>query len=89
MSVEELVDLLEKELLYRTTIYQNPDSKKAVIVEITDYYYDYDALYKKYGIAPEDNSSESYIEFINYITTSEETKRLKNQQVMCAQMNGD
>ena len=51
--------------------------------------YDYDALYKKYGIDPEDNSSESYIEFINYITKSEETKRLKNQQIMYAQMWGD
>ena len=89
MSVEELVDLLKEELLYRTTIYKDPNSKKVVIVEITDYYYDYDALYKKYGIDPEDNSSESYIEFINYITTSAETKRLKKQQVMYAEMWGD
>mgnify|MGYP003397291767 CR=1 FL=1 len=89
MSVEELVDLLKEELLYRTTIYKDPNSQKVVIVEITDYYYDYDALYKKYGIDPEDNSSESYIEFINYITTSAETKRLKKQQVMYAEMWGD
>ena len=89
MSVEELVDLLKEELLYRTTIYKDPNSKKVVIVEITDYYYDYDALYKKYGIDPEDNSSESYIEFINYITTSAETKRLKKQQDMYAEMWGD
>jgi ABC-type antimicrobial peptide transport system permease subunit len=88
MSVEDLVDLLEEELRLRTTIYQNQNSKKVVIVEITDYYYDYDALYKKYGITPEDNSSESYNNFIKYITTSEETKRLKNQQAMFAQMWG-
>lgn len=88
MSVEDLVDLLEEELRLRTTIYQNQNSKKVVIVEITDYYYDYDALYKKYGITPEDNSSESYNNFIKYITTSEETKRLKNQQAMFAQIWG-
>ncbi len=88
MTVEELVDLLEEELLHRVTIYQDPDSPKAVIVEITDYYYDYDALYKKYGVDPEDNSSESYIKFINYITTSAEIKRLKNQQTMYEQMWG-
>lgn len=89
MSVEDLVDLLEEELRLRTTIYQNQNSKKVVIVEITDYYYDYDALYKEYSIDPEDNSSDNYINFINYITTSEETKRLKNQQAMFAQMWGE
>lgn len=89
MSVEDLVDLLEKELLYRTTIYQNSDSPKAVIVEITNYYYDYDALYKKYGIDPEDDSSESYIEFVNYITTSEHTELLMRQQTMYEQMWGE
>lgn len=88
MSVEDLVDLLEEELRLRTTIYQNQNSKKVVIVEITDYYYDYDALYKEYSIDPEDNSSDNYINFINYITTSDETKRLKNQQAMFAQMWG-
>lgn len=89
MTVEEMVDLLEKELLYRTTIYQNSDSPKAVIVEITNYYYDYDALYKKYGIDPEDDSSESYIEFVNYITTSEHTELLMRQQTMYEQMWGE
>ena len=89
MSVEDLVDLLEEELRLRTTIYQNQNSKKVVIVEITDYYYDYDALYQEYSIDPEDNSSDNYINFINYITTSEETKRLKNQQAMFAQMWGE
>jgi hypothetical protein len=90
MSVNDLVDLLEEELLLRTTIYQDPKSKKVVIVEITDYYYDYDALYKKYGIVdPEDTSSESYNEFINYITTSEETGHLKDKQDMYAQMYGE
>lgn len=89
MSVEELVDLLKEELLLRTTIYQNQNSKKVVIVEITDYYYDYDALYKEYSIDPEDKSSDNYINFINYITTSQETKRLKNQQAMFAQMWGE
>lgn len=89
MSVEDLVDLLEEELLLRTTIYQNQNSKKVVIVEITDYYYDYDALYKEYSIDPEDKSSDNYINFINYITTSQETKRLKNQQARFAQMWGE
>ena len=89
MSVEELVYLLKEELLYRTTIYQDPKSKKMVVVEITDYYYDYDALYKKYGIDSEDDSSESYIKFIKYITTSEETMHLRNQQLMYAEMFGD
>ncbi len=87
-SVEELVDQLEEELQLRTTIYQDPDSPKAVIVEITDYYYDYDALYKKYGIDPEteDNFSDSFIE---YITTSAQTKLLKNQQAKYAEMWGE
>lgn len=89
MSVEDLVDLLEEELLLRTTIYQNQNSRKVVIVEITDYYYDYDALYKKYGIDTDDDSSASYIDFIKYITTSRETERLKNQQAMFAQMWGE
>lgn len=89
MSVEELVDLLKEELIYRTTIYQDPKSEKMVVVEITDYYYDYDALYKEYGIDSEDDSSESYIKFINYITTSKQTKLLKKKQNMCAEMWGD
>lgn len=91
MSVEELVDLLKEELLLRTTIYYKNAQKNSevVIVEITDYYYDYDALYKKYGIDTDDDSSASYIDFIKYITTSEETKRLKNQQAMFAQMWGE
>ena len=91
MSVEELVDLLEKELLLRTTIYYKNAQKNSevVIVEITDYYYDYDALHEKYGIDTDDDSSASYIDFIKYITTSEETKRLKNQQAMFAQMWGE
>ena len=89
MSVEELVYLLKEELLYRTAIYQDPNSKKVVVVEITDYYYDYDALYKEYGIDPEDDSSESYINFSNYITTSKQTKLLKKKQIMYAEMWGD
>lgn len=85
MSVEELVDLLEKELLLRTTIYKNdPRTSDVVIVEITDYYYDYDALHKKYGIDTDVDSN-----FIKYITTSQETERLKNQQAMFAQMWGE
>lgn len=90
MSVGDLVDLLEKELLLRTTIYKkDQETSDVVIVEITDYYYDYDALYKKYGIDTDDDSSASYINFIEYITTSDETKRLKNQQTMFAQMWGE
>lgn len=90
MSVGDLVDLLEKELLLRTTIYKkDQETSDVVIVEITDYYYDYDALYKKYGIDTDDDSSASYINFIEYITTSKETKRLKNQQDMFAQMWGE
>lgn len=90
MSVEDLVDLLKEELLLRTTIYENDSStSNVVIVEITDYYYDYNALYKEYGIDTDDDSSESYIKFINYITTSQETKLLKNQQTMFAQMWGE
>lgn len=90
MSVEKLVDLLKEELLLRTTIYKNdPRTSDVVIVEITDYYYDYDALHEKYGIDTDVDSSASYIDFINYITTSEETKRLKNQQAMFAQMWGE
>ena len=89
MSVGDLVDLLEKELLLRTTIYKKDQETSKFIVEITDYYYDYDALYKKYGIDTDDDSSASYIDFIKYITTSDETKRLKNQQAMFAQMWGE
>ena len=89
MYVGDLVDLLEKELLLRTTIYKKDQETSKVIVEITDYYYDYDALYKKYGIGTDDDSSASYIDFIKYITTSDETKRLKNQQAMFAQMWGE
>lgn len=91
MSVEELVDLLKDELLLRTTIYYKNAQKNSevVIVEITDYYYDYDALHEKYGIDTDNDSSASYIDFIKYITTSEETKRLKNKQAMFAQMWGE
>lgn len=89
LSVEELVDLLKKELLYRTTFYQDPNSKKAVIVEIANYYYDYDALYKEYKIDPEDNSSESFVKFINYITTSAETERLIEEKARYAEMYGE
>ena len=87
MSVDDLVDLLEKELRHRTTVYQNKKSPGVLIFEITDYHYDYDALYEKFGIiGPNDTSSDSYNDFIAYITTSEETRRLKNQQAMYAQM---
>lgn len=91
MSVGDLVDLLKEELLLRTTIYYKNAQKtsEVVIVEITDYYYDYDALYNKYGIDTDDNSSDNYINFINFITTSQETKRLKNQQAMFSQMRGE
>lgn len=89
MSVEELVDLLEEELRLRATIYRNSASPKSVIVEITNYYYDYDALYKEYKIDPEDDSSEAYNDFIKNITTSEHTRLLKNKQVMYEQMWGE
>jgi hypothetical protein len=89
MSVDNLVDLLEEELLLRATIYQNPRSQK-VIIEISDYYYDYNALCEKYGIVDtDDTSSDSYKDFIAYITTSEETEHLKSLQVMYAQMWGE
>ena len=89
MSVDDLVDLLEEELRLRTSIYHYPRSKK-VIVEILDYYYDYNALYEKYGIEDlDDTSNDSYKDFIAYITTSEETVRLKRQQNMYAQMWGE
>ena len=89
MSVDDLVDLLEEELKLRTTIYKNPRAKK-VIIEISDYYYDYNALYEQYGIVDlEDISSDSYKDFIAYITTSEETRRLKNLLSMYAQMWGE
>lgn len=87
MSVDDLVDLLKDELLLRTTIYKN--DSKTIIVEITDYYYDYDALYKEYKIDPEDDSSEAYNDFIKYITTSEHTRHLKNKQAMYAEMWGE
>ncbi len=89
MSVDDLVDLLEEELILRTTIYENPRSSN-VIIEISDYYYDYDALCEKYGIKDlEDTSSDSYKDFIAYITTSEETRRLKQQLAMYASMWGE
>lgn len=89
MSVDDLVDLLEEELRLRTTIYKNPISL-TVIIEISDYYYDYDALCEKYGIVDlEDTSSDSYKDFIAYITTSEETRRLKQQLAMYASMWGE
>lgn len=91
MSVGDLVDLLKEELLLRTTIYYKNAQKtsEVVIVEITDYYYDYNALYNRYGIDTDDDSSASYIDFINYITTSQETEVLKNQQAMFSQMRGE
>lgn len=85
MTVEELVDLLEEELRLRATIYRNSASPKSVIVEITNYYYDYDALYKD----PEDDSSEAYNDFIKNITTSEHTELLMRQQTMYEQMWGE
>ena len=89
MSVDDLVDLLEEELRLRTTIYKNPRSSN-VIIEISDYYYDYDALCEQYGIVDlEDTSSDSYKDFIAYITTSEETRRLKQQLAMYASMWGE
>ena len=89
MSVDDLVDLLEEELRLRTTIYKNPISS-TVIIEISDYYDDYDALCEKYGIVDlEDTSSDSYKDFIAYITTSEETRRLKQQLAMYASMWGE
>lgn len=89
MSVDDLVDLLEEELRLRTTIYKNPRSSN-VIIEISDYYYDYDALCEKYGIVDlEDTSSDSYKDFIAYITTSEETRHLKQQLAMYASMWGE
>lgn len=88
MSAEELVDLLEEELQMRATIYQHPNSNK-IIVEIADYYYDYDALYKEYGTYSKDKSSEACAKYIKYITTSEHTGLLKRKQIMYAQMYGE
>ncbi|MDO4511502.1 MAG: hypothetical protein Q4B68_06780 [Bacteroidales bacterium] len=78
LSVGELVDLLKEELLARAVVYRRPEYKYA-IVEIVDYYHDYDALYNEYGVDTKDKNSEPCAEFVKLVTTSEHTKILMSQ----------
>lgn len=88
MSVDEMVDLLKKELFLRVKAYKSND-KKYGIIEIRDIHYDYDALYKEFGVDPEITDSDAYKEYIKYITTAEHSKLIKGQVKMLAEMYGE
>lgn len=74
MSIDSMVDLLERELYLRTSFYKN-NNKDEMIVEIATIYYDYDEIKKEFN--------EKYIE---YITTSKHTNSLINRRQMIASM---
>ena len=63
-----------------------------MVVEIATLHYDYDEIYKEYGVDktriynPEDEDYPVYEEYIQYITTYAHTKRLINYRRMIAQM---
>lgn len=49
MTIDEMVDLLEKELSLRTSFYRK-NNHKDMIVEVATIHYDYDELHEEYGI---------------------------------------
>lgn len=89
MTIDSMVDLLSGELYCRTNFYNNKDE---MIVEIATIHYDYDEIYKEYGIDkkrdynPEDEDYPSYEKYIQYITKYEHTKCLIRYRQMIASM---
>ena len=92
MTIDEMVDLLNGELYFRTSFYKNNKNKDEMIVEIATIHYDYDKIYEEYGIDktraynPEDKDYPSYEKYIQYITKYEHTKRLISYRQMIASM---
>ena len=90
MTIDSMVDLLSGELYLRTNFYKNKTDE--IIVEIVTLHYDYDEIYKEYGVDktreydPKDEDYTVYEKYIKYITTTEHTKRLINYRRMIAQM---
>ena len=91
MTIDEMVDLLEKELSLRTSFYRK-NNHKDIIVEVATIHYDYDELYEEYGIDKtrdynsEDEDYPIYEKYIKYITTTEHTEHLICHRQMIASM---
>ena len=91
MTIDSMVDLLSGELYLRTSFYKNKNMDE-MVVEIATLHYDYDEIYKEYGVDktrcynPEDEDYPVYEEYIQYITTYAHTKRLINYRRMIALM---
>ena len=91
MTIDEMVDLLEKELSLRTSFYRK-NNHKDMIVEVATIHYDYDELYEEYGIDKtrdynsEDEDYPIYEKYIKYITTAEHTEHLIYHRQMIASM---
>lgn len=91
MTINSMVDLLSGELYLRTSFYKNKNMDE-MVVEIATLHYDYDEIYKEYGVDktriynPEDDDYPVYEEYIQYITTYAHTERLINYRRMIAQM---
>ena len=91
MTIDEMVDLLEKELSLRTSFYRK-NNHKDMIVEVDTIHYDYDELYEEYGIDKtrdynsEDEDYPIYEKYIKYITTTEHTEHLICHRQMIASM---
>ena len=91
MTIDEMVDLLEKEMSLRTSFYRK-NNHKDMIVEVATIHYDYDELYKEYGIDKtrdynsEDEDCPIYEKYIKYITTAEHTEQLIYHRQMIASM---
>ena len=76
MTIDSMVDLLERELYLRTSFYKNnTNNTDEMIVEIATIHYDYDEIKKEFN--------EGYIE---YITTTKHTKSLIRRRQMIAEM---
>ena len=74
MTIDSMVDLLERELYLRTSFYKN-SNKDEMIVEIVTIHYDYDEIKEKFN--------KGYIE---YITTAKHIESLINRRQMIASM---
>lgn len=91
MTIDEMVDLLEKEMSLRTSFYRK-NNHKDMIVEVATIHYDYDELYEEYGIDKtrdynsEDEDYPIYEKYIKYITTTEHTEHLICHRQMIASM---
>ena len=77
MTIDSMVDLLERELYLRTSFYKN-SNKDEMIVEIVTIHYDYDEIKEKFN--------KGYIE---YITTAKHTESLINRRQMIASMRAE